>query len=73
MALMMDAILTPDETPIIPKYVHESPRNLDGYNAVTRRLEYRVRWSNQSPDTLEPYPALRYLDFVYEYEKNGHH
>jgi hypothetical protein len=74
MALMMDALLTPEETPIISKYVPESPRNPDrrilghGYHVVTGRLEYHVRWANQSLDTLESYPDLHHLEFLYEYE-----
>jgi hypothetical protein len=79
MALMMDALGTPDGTPIILESKPAPPRftaeriNNHGYNKTTRRLEFSVSWVGSSEaDTLESYHNLGHLHILTEYEIRMH-
>jgi hypothetical protein len=75
MALMMDALHTPEETPFILKSKPRLPRytvervNGHSYNRITSLLEHSVRWvGSADEDTLESYPNLRLLHVPNEYK-----
>jgi hypothetical protein len=74
MALLNDALHTPEETAIISEYVPEPLCTSDGlilnhdYHLLTGRLEYRVHWSNQPQDTVASYADLQGLNCLIEYE-----
>jgi hypothetical protein len=58
MALLNNAMQTPEETPIIPKYAPKPLCTPDGlilnhdYHMHTGRLEYQVHCSNQLQDKV---------------------
>jgi hypothetical protein len=79
MALMMDALNTPEETPIIPESQPVTPRytvqhvNKHGYNRATGRLEFSVSWVGcDAADTLESYSNLHHLHVLINYETRLH-
>jgi hypothetical protein len=76
MALMMDALSTPEETPIIQESKPTTPCymveriNKHGYNRTTGRLDFSVRWvRSNAADTLESYSNLQHLHVLTEYEE----
>jgi hypothetical protein len=76
MALMMDALSTPEEIPIIqeskpatPRYIVEL-RNKHGYHPTIGRLEFGVCWvGSNAADTLKFYSNLQHLHVLTEYEE----
>jgi hypothetical protein len=77
MALMLDAIQTTEETPIVVKLnpiSTESPFTPAGlilthnYHVATGRVEYHFRWSNSHKDTTASYADLHGLKCLAEYE-----
>jgi hypothetical protein len=76
MALMMDALSTPEETPIIQESKPTTPRyivervNGHSYNRATGCLEFRVCWvGTNAADTLKSCSNLQYLCVLTEYEE----
>jgi hypothetical protein len=75
MALMMDDLDTPEETPFIlkskPKLPCYTAERVNGhsYNRIIGLLEYSVRWvGSAEEETMESYPNLRHLHVLNEYE-----
>jgi hypothetical protein len=74
MALLNDAMQTPEETPIIQKYAPEPLCTPDGlilnhdYHMHTGRLEYRVHCSNQLQEKVASYADLQGLNCLVKYE-----
>jgi hypothetical protein len=77
MNLLLDAIQTTEEAPIVAKLnlvSTESPCTPNGlilthnYHVSTGRLEYRVHWSKLLQDTVASYSDLQGLKCLTEYE-----